>query len=482
MTLATNHSQQTNGPPKRIIWAPSPGPQELLISCPLPEVFFGGARGGGKTDGVLGKFAIKAKRYGGHFNAVFFRKEMPQQDDLIERAKEIYLPIGAKYQDQKKMFTMPQGGRVRFRPLETKTDAEKYQGQSLTDAAIEEAGNYPDPAPIDRLNGVLRSAHHVPTQLLLTANPGGPGQGWIRQRYIEPAPLGLKILERKLPNGRVHKYTYIPSRLINNPYLMHDDDYVNRLYLVGSPELVRAWLQGDWDAIEGSYFPEFSIAKHVIAPITIPDYWARIRAMDWGSARPFCVLWGAVSDGSIPSIPRGAIVVYREWYGWNGKPNEGCRMVATKVGEGIRERSRGEDINDSVLDPAAFSQDGGPSLAERINCNFRPADNARIARNGAMGGWDQLRDRLKGDDQPMLYFFSTCIHTIRTLPNMQHDTHKPEDLDSDSEDHAVDALRYLVMSRPRSSEKPKDNPARFETQLRINELINRQSQKRLQAE
>ena len=99
--------------------------------------------------------------YGKHFNAIFFRKEMPQQDDLIERAKEIYLPLGATWAEQPKRFTFPLVA-VRFRPLETVTDAEKYQGQSITDACVEEAGNYPDPQPIDRLFGCLRSAHGVP--------------------------------------------------------------------------------------------------------------------------------------------------------------------------------------------------------------------------------------------------------------------------------------------------------------------------------
>jgi hypothetical protein len=428
----------------------------------------------------LGKYGIKAKRYGKYFNAVFFRKEMPQQDDLIERAKEIYLPLGARYQDQKKQFQMPQGGRLRFRPLESRADAEKYQGQSLSDAAIEEAGNYPSPDPIDRLNGVLRSAKGVPTQLIMTANPGGPGQQWIKQRFIDPAPLGLKVLERNLPNGKVHRYTYIPSRLINNTYLMADPDYVSRLYLVGSPELVRAWLEGDWEAIEGAYFPEFSMAKHVVKPFEIPPYWARIRSMDWGSARPFSVHWGAVSDGSLPHMQRGAIVIYREWYGWNGKPNEGCHMTAHDVGNEIRRLEGDEQMADEVLDPAAFAQDGGPSIAERLGSNWRRADNARVARLGAMGGWDQLRQRLIGEEgRPMLYFFATCTHIIRTLPAAQHDRARPEDIDTDSEDHALDDVRYLCMSRPMTNDKPRDNPARFAIQLSIDELIKRQTQKRL---
>lgn len=434
------------------MWRPQAGPQKALIDCPLPEIFYGGARGGGKTDGVLGKYALKAKRYGSHFNAVFFRRELPMLDDAIERSAEIYGPLGAKWSDQKKTWRFPWGGRLRFRPLERVEDAEKYQGQNLTDACVEEAGQYPDSRPIDRVNGVLRSAHGVPTQLLLTGNPGGPGQTWIKGRYIDPAPLGMKVLERTLPNGKVHRYVFIPSRVENNRILLQSDpDYINRLYLVGSKELVNAWLKGDWDAIEGAFFSEFSTALHVVPPIRLPAHWTRFKAMDWGSAKPFSVGWYAVSDGELSQFPRGALIKYREWYGMKeGQPNVGLKLTAEEVGKGIREREEPtEKCTVGVLDPSAFKEDGGPSIASRMGVLFRPADNKRVAQSGAMGGWDQLRARLKGEEgRPMLYLFSTCVHTIRTLPALQHDTTRPEDVDTDGEDHAADETRYACMSRP----------------------------------
>ena len=446
-----------NGTELTVLWRPQAGPQKALIDCPLPEIFYGGARGGGKTDGILGKYALKASRYGRNFNAVFFRKEMPQQDDLIERAIELYTPLGAQWVDGKKRFNFPGGGRVRFRPLENVVDAEKYQGQNLSDAAVEEAGNYAEPAPIDRLFGCLRSTAGVPVQLVLTANPGGPGHHWIKQRYIDPAPLGFKTLRRELPNGAQHPYVYIPSRVQHNRILLaKDPGYVNRLYLVGSAQLVRAWLDGDWNVIAGAFFPEFG-ARHVIAPIELPRTWMRFRAMDWGSAKPFSVGWYAVSDGDL-HIPRGALVKYREWYGVAAKPdggfepNVGLKLTAEEVADGIIAREAKKEIEYGVLDPSAFSRVSGPSIAERMfdrEVEFRRADNARVARAGAMGGWDQLRARLKGDEGiPMLYFFSTCVHSIRTLPVLQHDKLRPEDVDSDGEDHAADETRYACMSRP----------------------------------
>lgn len=450
LSLTSNGQSDTRASTVDIVWRPQPGPQKALIDCPLPEIFYGGARGGGKTDGVLGKYALKAKRYGKHFNAVFFRRELPMLDDAIERSSEIYGPLGAKWLEQKKTWRFPWGGRLRFRPLERVEDAEKYQGQNLTDACVEEAGQYPDSRPIDRVNGVLRSAHGVPTQLLLTGNPGGPGQTWIKQRYIDPAPMGMQVLTRLLPNGREHKFVYIPSRVQNNRILLQGDpDYINRLYLVGSQELVKAWLEGDWDAIEGAFFGEFSTQRHVVQPITLPKHWTRFRSMDWGSARPFAVGWYAVSDGELAQFPRGALIKYREWYGMkDGSPNTGLKLTAEEVGKGIKEREAGEKVDYGVLDPAAFAEDGGPSIAQRMGVVFRRADNKRVGVKGAMGGWDQLRERLKGDERPMIYFFSTCVHTIRTLPALQHDSSRAEDVDTDGEDHAADETRYACMSRP----------------------------------
>jgi len=167
-------------------------------------------------------------------------------------------------------------------------------------------------------------------------------------------------------------------------------------------------------------------------------------------------------------MPRGALIRYREWYGWNGKPNEGLKLTAEEVGAGILERDAGENIQNgaSVLDPAAFANDGGPSIAERIHAgsgrkvDFRRADNRRIARMGAMGGWDQVRSRLKGeDDRPMIYFMENCVHAIRTLPALQHDELKPEDVDTEAEDHAPDEIRYACMSRPYlPKNQPKQEP------------------------
>jgi Phage terminase large subunit len=282
------------------------GPQHALVECPLKEIFFGGTRGGGKTDRVLGKWALKEEQYGPDFNALMFRKTTVSAEDAIERSREIYEPLGGAFNHGKLRWRMPNGGRVGFAYLETVKDADQYQGRNVTDIWVEEAGLYETPDPIDRLFGVLRSAQGVPVQLILTGNPGGAGQHWIRHRYhLYPFPRHPKVLQRKLPNNETHRVAVIPSRIYDNRYL--GKDYINSLHMVGSAQLVKAWLDGDWTAIEGAFFDCWSEAKHVIPPFTIPSDWIRFRSMDWGSASPASVGWWAVvqDDFHLPHPSQG---------------------------------------------------------------------------------------------------------------------------------------------------------------------------------
>lgn len=423
-----------------LLWSPQPGPQTALIRCPCPEIGFGGARGGGKTDGVLGRLGIRALRYRKGYNGAIFRREMPQQDDLIERAKELYCGAGGAWYEQRKLIVMPGGGRIRFRPLENIQDAEKYQGQNLTDAAVEEAGNYPDPAPIDRLQACLRSKEGYPTSLLLSFNPGGPGHSWLKQRFWNPAPQGMVPIDVPLPGGLRHTRIFIPSRIQNNRILLaRDPGYIARLHLVGSPELVRAWLEGDFEIHEGAYFPEFG-GRHIVEPFPIPRHWNKVLGFDWGYHSPFCAVWGAISSGKDDKgkeVPyrKGSIVIYREL--------SARQWENIAIARAIRDLSADDGDLQMVADPSIFAHEGGPSIADTFraeNVAFKPADNERIA------GATQVRMRLK-HEPAMLYFFRTCKYLIESLPALPIDPKHPEDCDSEADDHGYDALRYLCMSR-----------------------------------
>lgn len=420
---------------------------------------------------MLGEWISHQDQYGEHSNGIMFRRERTQLVDTIERSRQLFGPLGAKFHEQEKLWRFPNGSRFQFAYLDRDSDADGYQGRSHTRVYIEEIGTFPSPSPIFKLMATLRSGHGIPCGFRATGNPGGPGHQWVRARYIDPAPLGWKTISESYTNPWTKEVVkrdriYIPSKLQDNRFL--GSEYVANLQMVGNAQLVRAWLEGDWSVIEGAFFPEFSEAKHVISPFSIPSTWLRFRSGDWGSARPFSIgWWSVVGDdfvlgpigGLSRTLPRGSLVRYREWYGASA-PNVGLKLPAEEVADGIIARETDEPqgidgeraISFGVLDPAAFSSDGGPSIAERMATRgifFRRADNARVSSRGALGGWDQLRARLQGDgERPMVYFTSNCRDSIRTLPALQHDRNKPEDVDTESEDHAPDEIRYACMSRP----------------------------------
>jgi hypothetical protein len=325
----------------------------------------------------------------------------------------------------------------------------------------------------------------VPCQFRATCNPGGPGHHWVKQWIIDQ---GAVTTWSKIPKPGSPS-VFIPARVSDNPALLESDpNYVKKLKSAGSPELVRAWLEGDWNVIEGAFFPEFLHSRHVVPPFIIPHDWVRFRSMDWGSAKPFSVGWWAVvQDDRVHNgmtLPRGAIVRYREYYGMQtGKPNEGLKIPAEVVAREIVSREthggKRERISYGVLDPAAFAVISGPSIGEtmlRHGAIFRPADNSRTSRDKRMGGWDQVRQRLVGDSdgRPMIYVFDTCRDLIRTLPMAQHDPNRPEDMDTDGEDHALDDMRYACLSRPftaRPGELPRSkNPFLVANAFKLHEL------------
>ena len=350
-----------------IIWQPQEGTQTHLIACPIFEVFFGGARGGGKTESSIGDWLAHSNLYGELAIGLFVRRKFVQLAEVIARTKQIFPKLGAKYNEQKHEWRMANGARLKFAYLEKDGDAEEYQGHSYTRIYVEEVTNFANPDPINKLRATLRSAEGVPTGMRLTGNPGGPGHNWVKARYIDPDPRGYKIIveEEKMIIDDVEivvklERVFIPSKLTDNKLIMRrDPSYVLRLRQSGSAELVRAWLNGDWDIVDGAFFDNFQDWLHVlprdIIP-TIPRNALRFRAFDWGSAKPFSVGWYAVSDGTW-GLPKNALLKYREWYGSSGI-NKGLKMTAKQVAQGIVKREEHEVIQYGVADPAIFIRDG----------------------------------------------------------------------------------------------------------------------------
>lgn len=454
-----------------VVWRPRSAPQEAFIACPVFEVFFGGSRGSLKTDSTLGDWIRHSGLYGEHANGLMVRRTREELRETMERFRYVLSTLGFKFSGHE--CKGPNGSRLTFAYLDKDSDAENYQGWSLTRVYVEEIGNFPQEAPVMKLMATLRSVHNVPVGFRATGNPGGPGHNWVKARYISPAPQGWEILKTDYVNPftgetKALERMFLPGKITDHDLL--GDDYIAQLQMQGSEALVRAWLLGDWDAVEGAFFDSWS-DRMILAPFTIPDHWVRFISGDWGFAAPFSFGWWAVAseDHYVDEgcIPKGALVRYREWYGverdrnGNVRPNQGIRMDAESVARELLKRSGEEKLNTGVIDPSMFATQSGPSIAERMmaatghKLHFRRADNQRVGPRGAMGGWDQMRARMVGmGGRPMVYCFHTCKESIRTIPVLQHDDLRPEDLDTEGEDHAADEWRYACMSRPYTRPKP----------------------------
>jgi len=421
---------------KNVVWYPQ-ARQALALECPAFELLFGGAAGGGKTDFLLADFAGGIPEYGKAWRGILFRKTYPELEEVIARAKELYLPIGAEYHEQKKTFTFPNGAWLRLRSLEHENDVQHYQGHQYTWVGFDELGNYATDFQWVYMSSRARSAAGAKCYMRGTANPGGVGHAWIKNRFIN----GFEP-EKIYKDAEGISHCFIPSKLEDNQILMRNDpDYEKRLNRL--PEhLRRALREGDWDVIAGQYFDEWRRDRHVIKPFTlIQGAWYKFYAFDWGFNKPYALVKLAVNGD-------GKVIQYGEIYGClPGEVNKGVREGSPVVARRAKQDAEMEGVTDIIMDPACWSKDDDHlAVAEE----FRKAGfRCEKANNERQSGWIKLHDLMKTDDEygrPMFQVFDTCLHTIRTMPVLLPDPHKPEDVDSKLEDHLADAIRYGVMT------------------------------------
>lgn len=425
---------------KEVIFEANEGPQTEFLASSEREVFYGGARGGGKSYAMLVdplRYCHKQKH-----RALLIRRTMPELRDLINHSQQLYPKAypGAKWREQEKEWKFPSGARIEFGYAENLTDVLRYQGQSYTWIGIDELPQYPNEDIYNFLRSSLRSVDpNIPVYMRATGNPGNVGSQWVKEMFVDPAPANTKFeIEIKTPVG-IKKITrrYIPAKLQDNPYLMQTDDYY--AMLASLPEVQRKqFLEGNWEAFEDSSFPEFNKEIHVVKPFDIPRNWMRFRAADWGYSSPACCLWFAIDFDN-------NIFVYRELYTQ--------KITADIFARKVLEAEQGEYIRYGVLDSSTWARRGdiGPSIAETMiqeGCRWRPSDRTPRSR---VAGKLELHKRLRPDETtgyPTMFFFENCVNLIRTLPMLPVDKNNPEDVNTHAEDHAYDALRYGCMSRP----------------------------------
>tara|TARA_A100001015_G_scaffold265738_1_gene314379 strand:- start:4358 stop:5998 length:1641 start_codon:yes stop_codon:yes gene_type:complete len=423
-----------------VIFKPNKGPQTDFLAASEREVFYGGARGGGKSYAMLVdplRYCTKASH-----RALLIRRTMPELRDLINHSQRLYSRAfpGAKWREQEKEWRFPSGARIEFGYAENMTDVLRYQGQSYTWIGIDELPQYPTPDIYNFLRSSLRSVDpEIPVYMRATGNPGNVGSQWVREMFVDPSepntPFDISI---HTPTGvRKISRRFIPAKLQDNPSLMQTDDYY--IMLASLPEVQRRqFLDGDWDAFDDSSFPEFKKDIHVVEPFEIPKGWYRFRAADWGYSSPACCLWFAIDYDN-------NLWCYREIYP--------TKLTADLFARKVLELEHGEYVAYGVLDSSTWAKRGdiGPSIAETMiqnGCRWRPSDRSPKSR---ISGKLEVHKRLAVNPdtkEPGLRIFSTCRNLIRTLGTLPIDKNNPEDVDTKAEDHAYDALRYGCMSRP----------------------------------
>lgn len=471
-TYAVSDSLDIEATPENaeVIFTPNPGPQTEFLAAPEREVLYGGSAGGGKSMALL----ADPMRYFSHseFNGLVLRRTNDELRELIWKSQELYPRAfpGARWQEKKSQWTFPSGARLWMTYLEREDDVLRYQGQAFSYIGFDELTQHSTPFVWNYMRSRLRTtAADLPVFMRATTNPGGPGHGWVKAMFIDPAPANTAFAATDIDTGEILRYPesharagvplfyrrFIPASLYDNPYLTADGAY--EANLLSLPEMQRRQLlEGDWNIAEGAAFPEFKASVHVVEPFDIPEDWMRFRSCDYGYSSYSAVHWYAVD----PSFE--TLYVYRELYLTKHTGRDLAREILSV--------ERGDRIQYGVLDSSCWHQRGqlGPSIAEEMinmGCRWRPSDRTAGAR---VASKNRLHELLKQDpdtEVPGIVFFNTCRQIIADLPVIPSDPKGSDDIDSRyRSDHAYDSIRYGIMSRPRSS-SPFDEIGKYNRQV-----------------
>lgn len=461
-----------------VAWAPQAGSQTAFLSCPVFECLYAGTAGLGKTSALLMDFAqFVGRGYGRAWRGVLFRRTFPQLRNAIDETKKFFPRIfpSATYNEVDKLWKFPRGEELVLRFMEKPSDYWNYHGWEIPWVGFEELTTWPTDECWKKIQSRCRSPHRgLPLRVRGTTNPSGPGHNWVKARYNLPVPPGKMhtgIIREKV-EGLTKERIAIRGHWKENKILLEaNPDYPATLAQAAtSPSELAAWLHGSWDVVSGGMFDDVWAPKvHVVDPFPIPSSWTITRAFDWGSAKPFSVGWWARSDGTSAETPTGELHtrpgdMFRilEWYGWTGRPNKGLRLSDSAIAAGIVERELVNHLHGRVrpgpADSAIFVPADGENTARtmakpvRIRGREYPGVTWQPCKKGAgsrASGWALIRDMLEAAaayprEKPGLFVFSNCRQFVRTVPTLPRDDRKPDDVDTDAEDHCFAAGTLVV--------------------------------------
>ena len=431
----------------KVIFHPNEGPQTEFLAADEKDVLYGGAAGGGKSYAMI----VDPLRYAHRpaHRALILRRSMPELREMIDKSRELYPQAfpGAKFREVEKLWNFPSGAKVEFGFLERDADVYRYQGQAYSWIGFDEITHLPTEFSWNYLASRLRTTDpEIKTYLRCTANPGGVGSHWVKNRYIQPNDSNKSFLGT---DGLTRKF--IPAKLADNPYLAKDGIYEQMLKSL-PPIQRRQLLEGNWDVAEGAAFVEFDPLNHVIPPFALPVHWERLKGIDYGYASESCCLWG------ILDINDNTLIIYRELY------RKG--LTGQELGAIITDMELEDPFSvNGVLDTAAWAKTGttGPTVGEEL---LKAGHKLRRADKNRVQGKIQIHEYLKvrENGRPKLQIFNTCPNLIRELQSIPLSKTNPEDVDTHASDHAYDALRYMIMSRPRM-ENPLERMRGFKREM-----------------
>lgn len=430
--------------------APNPKQHQALLDNHR-YVAYGGARGGGKSWFVRWKAVLLCARYPG-IKILITRKTYRELINNHIQPLQAMLRDVARYNKTEKSFTFPNGSMIWFGYCADDSDLGQYQGAEYDVWFADEAGQFREDW-ITFIGTCVRGANRFPKRTYYTLNPGGPSHGYFKRVFVD----------REFHDGeRPEDYSFIQAKVTDNRALLAVQPEYIRVLENLPPKLRAAHLEGRWDVYEGQFFEDFRPNPpadktdpeelrrqrrwcHVIEPFDIPKSWTIYRSYDWGYGKPFSFGWWAVDY-------EGVLYRILELYGCTKTPNEGVKWTVDKQMEEARRLERehpwlkGRQIM-GVADPSIWDGSRGESIADtamKHGLYFNPGINDRIP------GWMQVHYRLAFDDNgyAKMYIFSGCKAFIRTMPLLMYDDHRPEDLDTEGEDHVADEVRYMCMARP----------------------------------
>jgi phage terminase large subunit len=402
---------------------------------------YGGARGGGKS------WAIRAKAVGGAvtwpgIRILIIRRTYPelQQNHIEPIIKMVPQTVGA-YNGSLRTMYFTNGSFIKFGHAQSMSAIEtEYQGQEYDWIFLDEATQFTE-MEFRTLGGCLRGVNEIPKRFYLTCNPGGVGHRWVKRLFIDrDFKQGSSNPEE---NENPEDYCFIFARVDDNTALMNSKGgEAYKQMLSALPEKLRqAHRYGDWNALSGCYFDEFSEAKHVCEPFVIPDNWLRYRSFDYGLDM-FACYWIAVEPET------GRSYVYREFCKSN--------LIVGDAARAVHENTLPQEkVSITFAPPDMWNRqkDTGKSMAELFMLNevsIVKSDNNRVQ------GHLQIKEMLADlpDGKPGLMFFPNCKRVIGDLQSIQADENNPSDCAKNPHDitHTVDGIRYYCISRVLASE------------------------------